>query len=168
MEGLLGQLIDFSYTIPVFNVTITKEIAFSYAEAHAAWGPMFALVLLILFGIIMTLIWLYLILSAACSCCCLLKKQGGGNQGEIQSSRISPQSPISRSSAPLRKDGGAPMSSSVERYDDEDAMRQTVSLARGHRRYSFSCFNITSTFLIICLGTCVAAVVVYQSKFDGT
>lgn len=81
MEGLLGQLIDFSYTIPVFNVTITKEIAFSYAEAHAAWGPMFALVLLILFGIIMTLIWLYLILSAACSCCCLLKKQGGGESG---------------------------------------------------------------------------------------
>ena len=166
MERLLGQLIDFSYTIPVLNVTITKEIAFSYAEAHAAWGPIFALVLLILFGTIMTLIWLYLILSAACKCCCQFKKQGGRGQGKIRSSRILPQSPLSRSSAPLRKDG-APMSS-VERYDDEGAIRQTVSLARDRRRYSFSCFNITSTFLIICLGICVAGVVIYQSKFDGT
>jgi len=51
-------------------VTIKEETIFSYAEAHAAWGPIFALILLILFGIIMTLIWLYIILSAICSCCC--------------------------------------------------------------------------------------------------
>jgi len=167
MEGLLGQLDDFSYTIPVVNVTVTKYVALSYAKTHAEnGGPVFALVLLILFGIVMTLIWLYLVLSACCGCC--FDKH---NRGAIQSSpRITPRSPMSpsRSSAPLKRKGGTP-SSSAERlpYNDED-LRQTVTLEREHRRYSFSCFYVVSTLVSICLGVCVAGVFVYQSKFDGT
>jgi len=171
MEGLIGQFNDFSYTIPIVNVTVTKDVALAYAKTHSlsSGGPIFAVVLLILFGISMTLIWLYLVLSACCCCCCF-DKQKKNNRGATQSSpRISPRTPISPScsSAPLKRKGGAPLSS-VERCDDEDPMRQTLSLEQEHRRYSFSCFYLTSTLFAICLGICVAGVFVYQSKFDGT
>ena len=169
MEGLVGQFNDFSYTIPIVNVTVTKDVALAYAKTHSAnGGPIFALVLLILFGISMTLIWLYLVLSACCCCC--FDKPKSSNRGAAQSSpRISPRTPISpsRSSAPLKRKGGAPLSS-VERYDDEDPLRQSVSLEREHRRYSYSCFYLTSTLFTICLGICVAGVFVYLGKFDGT
>lgn len=170
MEGLIGQFNDFSYTLPVVNVTITKTVALEYARTHAAnGGPVFALVLLLLFGIIMTLIWLYLLLSACC-CCCIhtrTKKKRGTTQGSPRiSPRVSPRTP--RSTAPLRSKGSGP-SSSAERYDDENPpMRQTVSLEREHRRYSFSSFYVSSVLFTICLGICVAGVFVSQSRLDGT
>jgi hypothetical protein len=169
MDGLLGQLNDFSYTIPVVNVTVTKDVALSYAKTHAEnGGAVFALVLLVLFGMLMTLVWLYLFFCACCCCC--FGKQKKNNRGATQSSpRITPRSPMSpsRSSAPLKRKGGAPLSS-VERYNDDDPLRQTVSLEPGRRRYSFSCFYVVSSLVSICLGICVAGVFVYQSKFDGT
>lgn len=171
MEALLGQLSDFTYVIPFVDVTVNKTLILDYAKTHAEnGGPLFALGLLLLFGIAMTLVWLYLMV---CACCCRCRNKPGRSPRDSGTSRVSPTTPISpsRSTAPLRRKGSA-SSAPYQVEDDPDGgglqLRRGRSLEPEHRQYSFKCLYVTSTIVSALLGLCVVAIFAYQSKFDAS
>lgn len=161
------------------NVTIDRDVALEYARTHSQnGGPIFASVLLVLFGLVMTLVWIYL---ALCACCCTLKRAA--------TPRVSPRSPgtspvsPSRSSAPLR--GRGEKGSTRPYYNDDGgvemgggggktgtprspyALGRATSWEREGRRYSFRCLYVCSALSSAILLVCVLGVFASQSKFDG-
>lgn len=179
--SLLDQINSFSYTIPFFNVTITKPVALEYAKTHAENGGfLYALVLLILLGIIMTLIWIYIIICSLCCCKGSKNRKRKDSPLVLPNTPNTPNTPISRSNVPLRggsggRSGGNNVKSSTS-YEEDDTEagpiplsplgRRTGSLEHNRKRYSFACFYVTSVLLSIFLMICVGAIFVYQGKFD--